>query len=106
VGILQSSGCQRPPHSQPLKPWSLNQSVAGCWETISPSCADVSGAVLAPPTGTGVLNQIPAGDGRESSREQAVLDDGVPLLQRHPSQAGRPHPLIGALLDLAAEPLP
>jgi len=28
----------------------------------------------------GVLNQIPAGDGRESSREQAVLDDGAPFL--------------------------
>jgi len=36
-------------------------------------------AVLVPPTGNGVLNQIPAGDGRESSREQAVPDDGVPL---------------------------
>ena len=32
-----------------------------------------------PPTGNRVLNQIPAGDGRESSREQAVPDDGVPL---------------------------
>jgi len=36
-------------------------------------------AVLVPPTGDGVLNQIPAGDGRESSREQAEPDDGVPL---------------------------
>ena len=36
-------------------------------------------AVLAPPTGNGVLNQIPAGDGRESSREQAVPGDGAPL---------------------------
>ena len=36
-------------------------------------------AVLVPPTGNGVLNQIPAGDGRESSREQAVPDDGAPL---------------------------
>jgi len=41
----------------------------------------VSGAVLVPPTGNGVLNQIPAGDSRESSREQVVLDDGaLPLL--------------------------
>jgi len=47
----------------------------GCWETSSPSGG--SSAVLAPPTGNGVLNQIPAGDGRESSREQAVPDDGA-----------------------------
>jgi len=39
----------------------------------------VSGAVLVPPTGNRVLNQIPAGDGGESSREQAVPDDGAPL---------------------------
>jgi len=39
----------------------------------------IGAAVLAPPTGDGVLNQIPAGDGRESSREQAVPDDGAPL---------------------------
>ena len=32
-----------------------------------------------PPTGNRVLNQIPAGDGRESSREQAVLVDGAPF---------------------------
>jgi len=38
----------------------------------------VSRAVLVPPTGNRVLNQIPAGDGRESSREQAVPDDGAP----------------------------
>jgi len=31
------------------------------------------------PTDNGVLNQIPAGDGRESSREQVVPDDGAPL---------------------------
>ena len=35
---------------------------------------------MVPPTGNGVLNQIPAGDGRESSREQAVPDDGAPVL--------------------------
>jgi len=36
------------------------QSVAsGCWETISPFCTGVNRAVLASPTGTGVLNQIP-----------------------------------------------
>jgi len=39
----------------------------------------VSGAVLVPPTGNRVLNQIPAGDGGESSREQAVPGDGAPL---------------------------
>jgi len=38
---------------------------------------------LVPPTGNGVLNQIPAGDGRESSREQVVPDDGVPFPQKH-----------------------
>jgi len=48
----------------------------GCQETSSPLGG--SSAVLAPPTGNGVLNQIPAGDGRESSREQVVPDDGVP----------------------------
>jgi len=41
----------------------------GCWETISPLSTGVSRAVLVPPTGNGVLNQIPAGDGRENSRE-------------------------------------
>ena len=49
----------------------------GCRETSSPLGG--SSTVLAPPTGNGVLNQIPAGDGRESSREQAVPDDGAPL---------------------------
>jgi len=49
----------------------------GCRETSSPMGS--SSAVLAPPTGNGVLNQIPAGDSRESSREQAVPDDGAPL---------------------------
>ena len=51
-----------------------------------PSRYGVSEAVLVPPTGNGVLNQIPAGDSRESSSEQAVLDDGVPFPQRHLSQ--------------------
>jgi len=46
----------------------------------------VSGAVLVPPTGNRVLNQIPAGDSRESSREQAVLDDGAPFPQGRLSQ--------------------
>jgi len=49
----------------------------GCRETSSPLGSSLT--VLAPPTGNGVLNQIPAGDGRESSREQAVPDDGAPL---------------------------
>jgi len=35
---------------------------------------------LVPPTGNRVLNQIPAGDGRESSREQVVPADGALLL--------------------------
>jgi len=33
--------------------------------------------VLVPPTGNGVLNQIPAVDGRESSREQVMPGDGA-----------------------------
>jgi len=49
----------------------------GCRETSSPLGGSL--AVLAPPTGNGVLNQIPAGDSRESSREQAVPGDGAPL---------------------------
>jgi len=49
-------------------------------------------AVLVPPTGDGVLNQIPAGDSRESSREQAVPDDGAPLHRIVSRGAGRPHP--------------
>jgi len=71
------------PASEALEPQST---ASGCRETISPSCVDVSRAVLVPPTGNGVLNQIPAGDGRESSREQAVPDDGAPFLQRHLSR--------------------
>ena len=50
-----------------------------CRETSSLMFMVVSGAVLVPPTGNRVLNQIPVGDGRESSREQAVPDDGAPL---------------------------
>jgi len=34
------------------------------------------------PTENRVLNQIPAGDSRESSREQAVPDDGALFLHR------------------------
>ena len=33
-----------------------------------------------PPTGNWVLNQIPAGDGKESSSEQVMPADGVLLL--------------------------
>jgi len=50
-----------------------------CRETSSLMHMVMSRAVLVPPTGNRVLNQIPAGDGRESSREQAVPDDGAPL---------------------------
>ena len=66
----------------------------GCRETTSPLCANVGRAVLVPPTGNGVLNQIPAGDGRESSREQVVLADGAPLYWANSHGAGRPYPLI------------
>jgi len=51
----------------------------------------VSGAVLVSPTDNGVLNQIPAGDGRESSREQVVPADGaLLLLEPFFVEAGRP----------------
>jgi len=66
----------------------------------------VSRAVLVPPTGNRVLNQIPAGDGRESSREQAVPDVGAPL-HRRVGYRGRettsPHRLV---VQSAAEPPP
>jgi len=80
VGIPQSSGCWRPPHSQPLKPWSLSIPlwVPGDHLVLWWYC--VSGAVLVSPTDNRVLNQIPAGDGRESSREQVVPDDGALFL--------------------------
>jgi len=44
------------------------------------------------PTDNGVLNQIPAGDGRESSREQVVPADGALFLLRPLRRAGRPIP--------------
>jgi len=80
VGILQSSDCQRPPHSRPLKPWSPGHAYLGAGRPLHPRCSDAGRAILAPPTGNEVLNQIPAGDGRESSREQVVPDDGVLFL--------------------------
>jgi len=94
VGILQSSDCQRPPHSWPLKPWSLSHACMGAGRPHHPNCCGASRAVLVPPTGNGVLNQIPAGDGRESSREQAVPDDGALFPHElSPLRGGRPHPL-------------
>ena len=36
-------------------------------------------SILVPPTGNRVLNQIPAGDSRESSREQVMPGDGAPV---------------------------
>ena len=84
-----------------------SQSIAyGCRETSSLIFMVVSGAVLVPPTGNRVLNQIPTGDGRESSREQAVPDDGAPL-HRLVGCRGRettsPHRLV---VQSAAEPPP
>ena len=63
-------------------------------ETILPVSSRA--AVLVPPTGNGVLNQIPAGDGRESSREQAVPDDRVPFHRSVLSRARRPSPSSNA----------
>jgi len=49
--------------------------------------------VLVSPTDHGVLNQIPAGDSRESSREQVVLADGaLSPLESLLLGAGRPLP--------------
>jgi len=79
VGIPWSSDCWRPPHSWPLKPWSLSREHLGPRRPFHPLVDGMSRAVLVPPTGNGVLNQIPAGDSRESSREQAVPADGAPL---------------------------
>jgi len=81
--VLWLSATPTLPASEALEP-QLHTS--GCRETTSPFCIDVSGAVLVPPTGNRVLNQIPAGDGRESSREQAVLGDRAPFLQSCLSQ--------------------
>jgi len=89
--------------SEALEPWSV---ASGCRETISPLCSVASGAVLVPPTGNRVLNQIPVGDGRESSREQAVPDDGAPFHRPVEGGARRPVPLSGLLLVSAAEPPP
>jgi len=69
--------------------------VLECRETSSLLCTVASGAVLVPPTGNRVLNQIPAGDGRESSREQAVPGDGAPLHRPVRCGAGRPPPPSG-----------
>jgi len=54
------------------------------------------------PTDNGVLNQIPAGDGRESSREQVVLDDGALFFHR-PSftEAGRPISSKGVVQEIS-----
>ena len=88
VGIPQSFRLLATP-TLPASEASESRSASpGCRETSSPICAGASRAVLAPPTGNGVLNQIPAGDGRESSREQAVPGDGAPL-HRPVSRRGR-----------------
>jgi len=58
------------------KKW-IGHAYLGAGRPHHPSCCGASRAVLVPPTGNRVLNQIPAGDGRESSREQAVPNDGV-----------------------------
>jgi len=53
----------------------------------------MSRAVLVPPTGNRVLNQIPAGDSRESSREQVVLADGaLSFVNSSVQRPGEPSP--------------
>jgi len=89
--------------TEALEPQSIERE---CRETSSLMLMAVSRAVLVPPTGNRVLNQIPAGDGRESSSEQAVPDDGAPL-HRPVSCRGQettsPHWLV---VQSAAEPPP
>jgi len=92
VGIPQSSDCWQPPHSQPLKLWSLSPPLRALGDHIALSRKDMSRAVLVSPTDNGVLNQIPAGDGRESSREQVMPADGALFLLSSLGRAGRPHP--------------
>jgi len=76
----------------------------GCRETSSPLGGGL--AVLAPPTGNGVLNQIPAGDGRESSREQAVPGDGAPLHRTVMCWGWETTSPLWLSMVLAAEPPP
>ena len=47
--------------------------------TLPASELTLCGGCIGVSNGNGVLNQIPAGDGRESSREQVVPDDGAPV---------------------------
>ena len=55
-----------------------------------------------PPTGNGVLNQIPAGDSRESSREQVMLADGALILHELPSaEARRSISSVGDIRELS-----
>jgi len=77
-----------------------------CRETSSLMHMVVSGAVLVPPTGNRVLNQIPAGDGRESSREQAVPDDGVPLHRSVRCRGQETTSPLWLIVQSAAEPPP
>jgi len=79
VGILRSILLVATPTLPASEALESRPTTSGCQETSSPLCTGAGGAVLVPPTGNGVLNQIPAGDGRESSREQAVPDDRAPL---------------------------
>jgi len=60
-------------------------------------------SVLVPPTGNGVLNQIPVGDGRESSREQVVPDDGALFLPSCPTGGWETISPIGFLAGSVAE---
>jgi len=66
-----------PPHPRPLKLVAYLPPLTGARRPSHPWRAEV--AVLVPPMGDGVLNQIPAGDSRESSREQVVPGNGAPL---------------------------
>jgi len=58
------------------------------------------------PTDNGVLNQIPAGDGRESSREQVVPDDGALFLLSCPFGGRETISPLGFVMDSVAERLP
>ena len=55
------------------------------------------------PTDNRVLNQIPAGDGRESSREQVMLDDGALFLMSCPVGGWETISPLGFFMDSVAE---
>jgi len=81
VGIPQPLRLSATPTLPATEALESRVSYVGGRETISPERTIADRAVLVSPTDNGVLNQIPAGDGRESSSEQAGPDDGASFPQ-------------------------